>query len=216
MKIITVPKKSLLSICIALLLVSGNRSERSAIPVKPVQQLKINTNNRYSKEITNLKKRIGLLKKQYDKFKPGKPYLIVNTSDNEFSLMDGNRILRKNRCSTGSYILLKAENYREWLFKTPRGKFRVTVKLADPWWFKPDWHYIEEGLPIPSPYDPKRYQPNVLGDYAVGFGHGYLIHGTIYKRFLGMPVTHGCVRLGDDDMKVVFSTLKGGSHVYVY
>ena len=40
-----------------------------------------------------------------------------------------------------------------------------------------------------------------LGDYALALGDGYLIHGTIYKRFLGMPVTHGCVRLNDEDLE---------------
>jgi L,D-transpeptidase ErfK/SrfK len=216
MKIIMIPKKFLLGIVVAVLLVSGNRSERFTKPRLPILLVNKSENSQHLNAIADLNARIARLKSQYDKLKPHKPYLIVNTSDNEFCLMDGNRILIKNRCSTGSYILLQAGNNREWLFKTPRGKYRVTVKLADPWWFKPDWHYIEEGLPIPSPYDPERYEPNVLGDYAVGFGQGYLIHGTIYKRFLGMPVTHGCVRLGDADMEVVFSALKGGSHVYVY
>jgi L,D-transpeptidase YbiS len=210
------PRTFLLSLLIVVLLISGNRSERAVRTDKPQRHAVSRRYNRHHLAMQNLKNKIDGLKRQFDKLKPSKPYLIVNTSDNEFSLMEGKRLILKNRCSTGSYILLKAENYREWLFKTPRGKFRVTVKLADPWWYKPDWHYIEEGLPIPSIYDPKRYEPNVLGDYAVGFGNGYLIHGTIYKRFLGMPVTHGCVRLGDTDMEVVFSTLRGGSHVYVY
>jgi L,D-transpeptidase ErfK/SrfK len=212
---VTIPKITVLFILVIILLTSGNRSGRSVDqPSDP--QRSVEEKKSVSPEVARIQKRINMLKNQFDKLKPKKPYLIVNTSDNEFQLMDGNRLVRKNRCSTGSYILLRAGEFRKWLFKTPRGKFRVTVKLTDPWWFKPDWHYIEEGLPIPSPYDPQRYQPNVLGDYAVGFGHGYLIHGTIYKRFLGMPVTHGCVRLGDEDMEVVFSTLKGGSHVYVY
>lgn len=199
-----------------ILLVSWNRSERSSDMSPPVQIAEVPVPPHHLAEVARLENQIEALKKKYNTFTPNRPYLIVNTSDNEFKLMNGKQLIRKNRCSTGSYILLRAENYREWLFKTPRGRFRVTVKLADPWWYKPDWFYIEEGLPIPSIYDPKRYEPNVLGDYALGFGHGYLIHGTIYKRFLGMPVTHGCVRLGDDDMEIVFSTLTGGSPVLVY
>jgi L,D-transpeptidase YbiS len=43
-----------------------------------------------------------------------------------------------------------------------------------------------------------------------------MIHGTIYKRFLGMNVTHGCVRLGDDDLEAVYKNLQIGSKVYIY
>jgi len=147
---------------------------------------------------------------------PKKPYLIVNSAANKIQLVKAGKKLHEGKCSTGSYILLKARGEREWLFRTPRGLYRVTVKLKDPWWYKPDWAYIEENLPIPSKYSVKRYQSGVLGDYALGFGNGYLVHGTLYKRFLGMPVTHGCVRLDDDDMKLVFNTLNHGSRIYIY
>ena len=102
------------------------------------------------------------------------------------------------------------------VIKTPRGVFRITVKLRDPVWYKPDWAFIEERQPIPLPDSPKRYQYGVLGDYAVAFGQGYLIHGTLYKRLLGMPVTHGCVRLDDNDMQLVFDKIHHGSKVFIF
>jgi len=168
------------------------------------------------KKIDASQQRIEQLKSTYENFQPKRPYIIVNTAANQIRVVKDGQTIHRGICSTGSYILLKASGQREWLFKTPRGKFRVTVKLKDPWWYKPDWAYVEEGLPIPSKESRKRYQPNVLGDYALGFGSGYLIHGTLYTRQLGLPVTHGCVRLADEDMKLVFDTLTHGSHVYVY
>jgi hypothetical protein len=168
------------------------------------------------RDISRYQDKIKALKFSFQKLQPSKPFLIVNTSWNEITLVKNGCISHKGRCSSGSYVLLKAGNQRQWLFKTPRGVFRVTVKLTDPWWYKPDWAYLEEGLPIPSIYSPKRYQPGVLGDYALGFGSGYLVHGTLYKRLLGMPVTHGCVRLDDDDMHLVFNTLTHGSRIYIY
>jgi len=159
---------------------------------------------------------VALLEKKYDQVESKKPYLIVNSSKNEVRLVVDGVTVRRSKCSTGSYILLKASGQREWLFRTPKGKFKVTVKFKNPHWYKPDWAYLEEGKPIPSIYSPKRYVPNVLGDFALGFGDGYLVHGTLYKRFLGLPVTHGCVRLGDDDMQAVFSTLTHGSKIYIY
>ncbi len=167
-------------------------------------------------QIDSLRQRVRSLKAEFNRLTPAKPYLIVNSTANELRLMAGQNVLRKAVCSTGSYILLRAYGDRKWLFKTPRGRFKVNVKLKDPWWFKPDWAYIEEGLPIPSPYSPKRYEPGVLGDFALGFGNGYLIHGTLYKRFLGLPITHGCVRLDDQDMRVVFQTMSHGYRIYIY
>lgn len=162
------------------------------------------------------KENIRFLKNRYKQLESGKPYLVVNTSNNEMRLVKNGITIRKVKCSTGSYVLLKASGQRQWLFRTPKGKFKVSVKLKNPHWYKPDWAYLEEGLPIPSIYSPKRYVPNVLGDYALGFGDGYLVHGTLYKRFLGLPVTHGCVRLDDDDMQIVFNTLTHGSKIYIY
>jgi L,D-transpeptidase YbiS len=162
------------------------------------------------------KRVVQKLEDRYQQLKSKKPYLVVNSSQNKMRLVVDGITVRRSKCSTGSYILLKASGQREWLFKTPKGKFRVTVKFKNPHWYKPDWAYLEEGKTIPSIYSPKRYIPNVLGDYALGFGDGYLVHGTLYKRFLGLPVTHGCVRLGDDDMKTVFNTLTHGSKIYIY
>jgi lipoprotein-anchoring transpeptidase ErfK/SrfK len=56
----------------------------------------------------------------------------------------------------------------------------------------------------------------VLGDYALSLGDGYLIHGTLYKRLLGMPVTHGCIRLNDDDLEKVYRTLDYNSKVIIF
>ncbi|MGD9488042.1 MAG: L,D-transpeptidase [Calditrichaceae bacterium] len=166
--------------------------------------------------IEQLTSRIENLRGRYDAIKPKMPYVIVNTSDNEISLMQGDSLLHKGVCSTGSYVLLKASKNREWLFKTPRGRYNVLVKTENPVWRKPDWAYLEEGLPIPPRYADIRYEAGVLGKYAIGFGYGYLIHGTKFKRLLGMPVTHGCVRLGDEDMKIVFDGVKRRSRIYIY
>ena len=49
--------------------------------------------------------------------------------------------------------------------------------------------------PIPkNPAD--RLEYGSLGEYALYFGNGYMIHGTLYERLLGRPVSHGCIRVG--------------------
>jgi len=136
---------------------------------------------------------------------------------NRFSLYRNKKLVREGFCSSGSYTMLKTSDGRkQWIFKTPKGRYHIQGKTTHPVWRKPDWAFVEEGLPIPSENDYSRYEYGVLGDYALAIGDGYLIHGTIYKRFLGMPVTHGCVRLNDEDLEVIFNTLNVGSKVYIF
>ena len=62
----------------------------------------------------------------------------------------------------------------------------------------------------------ERIEAGTLGDYALGFGDGYFIHGTLYTRLLGRNVTHGCVRVGDEDLKAVFRAVSIGTKIYIY
>jgi lipoprotein-anchoring transpeptidase ErfK/SrfK len=150
-----------------------------------------------------------------DKLTPGNVYLVINTTENHFSLYKNRKIILEGICSTGSLVSLEGEN-KKWVFKTPRGDHKVLGKLTKPVWRKPDWAFVEEGLPIPSANHPSRYEKGTLGDYALAIGNGYLIHGTLYQRFLGLPVTHGCIRMGDKDLKQVYETLQVGSKVFIY
>jgi hypothetical protein len=163
-----------------------------------------------------LEYKVNGLRRSFGQLTPRQPYLIVNSADNEIYLMNGRRLLHKGVCSTGSFTLLKAADQRQWIFQTPRGMYRVQVKVEAPVWRMPDWAFIEEGLPVPAPDSPERYEYGVLGEYALAFGNGYLVHGTLYQRFLGMPVTHGCVRLGDEDLKKVYFALDIGSKIFIY
>lgn len=163
-----------------------------------------------------LEQRTRTLKARLDALAPDGPYLVVSTTENRFRLMNRDRLSREGLCSTGSYTQLRGADDRTWLFTTPRGLFRIQRKTEKPVWTKPDWAFIEEGLPVPPPGSPERIERGVLGDYSLALGDGYLIHGTLYQRLLGMPVTHGCVRLGDDDLAAVYQALRIGSPVFIY
>jgi len=173
-------------------------------------------NNDPSRSLKTAENRIKNLEKAFSRYKNSQPYLVVNTTKNEFILHNRGIIVREGMCSTGSYILLDAGDEKKWKFETPKGLFRVQGKTESPVWKKPDWAFVEEGLPVPPSYSRLRYEYGVLGDYALSIGNGYLIHGTLYKRLLGMPVTHGCIRMDDEDLKAVFNTLRVGSKVYIY
>lgn len=171
----------------------------------------------YARQIRALKYEVSSLARKYSLYTPGQPYLIINTTDNRFSLYNNKKLIREGFCSSGSYTkLTTAEGNRQWIFKTPKGRFQIEGKMTKPLWIRPDWSFVEEGLAVPPADDPSRYEYGVLGDYALSLGDGYLIHGTLYKRYLGMPVTHGCVRLNDEDLEAIYRTLNIGSKVYIF
>jgi len=161
------------------------------------------------------RKEMASLEKKVDKLTHQGPYLIVNTTENKFYLYADNQLVRTGPCSTGKNTQLIAGK-REFRFKTPRGVHKVLRKAENPIWAKPDWAFLEEGLPIPPPGDESRFDRYTLGDYKLEIGDGYMIHGTLYKRMIGMPVTHGCVRMLDDDIEAVFNTLPIGAKVIIY
>jgi L,D-transpeptidase YbiS len=176
-------------------------------------QLELNNLLQVQQNITN---EIALLDKKLNAKRPKSYFLVINSSSNEFILYKGDEIIKKDKCSTGSYILLKNGDNQEWMFKTPKGEFRILGKTTSPVWKKADWAFVEEGLPVPSINHHSRFEYGVLGDYALNLGHGYLIHGTLYQRFLGLPVTHGCIRLNDENLELVYRSLQPGSKVYIY
>jgi len=170
----------------------------------------------YKAQISLLTRDIQRLDRKYNSYTSGQSYIVINTTGNRFSLYRNKKLIREGFCSTGSLMMLKTEKGNSWVFKTPKGKRTIQGKITNPYWKRPDWSFVEEGLPIPPKNDPSRWESGVLGDYAMGIGDGYLIHGTIYKRFLGMPVTHGCVRLNDEDLEAVYNTLNIGSKVFIF
>jgi L,D-transpeptidase ErfK/SrfK len=167
-------------------------------------------------EKQKIEREIAQLDKKLNAKRPASYYLVINSASNEFALYRGDKMIKTDKCSTGSYILLKNGAEQQWMFKTPKGEFRIQGKTTSPVWKKPDWAFVEDGLPVPSANHYTRFEYGVLGDYALSLGDGYLIHGTLYQRFLGLPVTHGCIRLNDENLELVYRSLQVGSKVYIY
>ena len=143
-------------------------------------------------------------------------YIVVDTESNRLQLRQGTTVLHTAKCGTGSRSALEAETGTNWQFETPLGSFTVLGKERNPVWIRPDWSYVEENMPIPAKDDPDRLVREVLGKYALLLGNGYKIHGTKWTSLLGTHFTHGCVSLGDDDLELVYKTVKIGTRVYLY
>jgi lipoprotein-anchoring transpeptidase ErfK/SrfK len=147
---------------------------------------------------------------------PRNLYLVVDTAANRLYVKSDQKVVMEAVVSCGSGDILEDRGgSRKWVFDTPRGEFSVTSKLVNPTWIKPDWAFIEEGEKPPSDYN-ERIDNDSLGNYALGFGAGFFIHGTLYTRLLGRNVTHGCVRVGDQDLRTIFQMVPMGSRIFIY
>jgi L,D-transpeptidase YbiS len=142
-------------------------------------------------------------------------FLVVNTAANRLFLRRGSTVLREAVISTGSNDTL-VSGARKWIFETPRGVRTVVRRKADPVWTKPDWAFLEAGETIPAWDSPLRRQRGVLGAFLLDLGGGVGIHGTDKEHLLGRSVTHGCIRVGRDDIKFLYDSVPTGAKVYIY
>lgn len=156
------------------------------------------------------------LEKKISGQQPKEAFLVIDTARNRVTLRRGDTVLREMVASCGSgNVLEDPESGRRWVFDTPRGQHRIRSKVEKPLWIKPDWAFLEDGEPIPA-NPAQRAEPGAMGDYALGIGQGYFIHGTLYKRMLGRNVSHGCVRLGDEDLAHLYRTVPIGTRVFIF
>ena len=154
--------------------------------------------------------------KRLDALRPRGRYIVIDSHRNRLRVFEDDVMLLDAVCSTGSgTVLVHPSGKKVWTFDTPLGERRVIRKTRNPVWSKPDWAFIEEGFQPPK--DPSlRVDTNSLGDYALYLGDGYIIHGTLFQTLLGKGVTHGCVRLGDEDLEYVYGAIPVGARVYLY
>lgn len=202
----------LLLIAGAYLLVSTNHStEKLQNDLADSLQVK-----RLPEDEKKAKKELQEAKKSLSRLKPSKPYIVIDTHANKVYLRNEDSILLAATASTGSGgEFIDSTTGRKWIFDTPLGIFKVSSKIPHPWWRKPDWAFLEEGEEIPKDQS-ERLDPNMMGDYALGFGDGYFIHGTIYERLLGINVTHGCVRVGSEDLERLYNRTPIGTPIYIF
>jgi lipoprotein-anchoring transpeptidase ErfK/SrfK len=61
----------------------------------------------------------------------------------------------------------------------------------------------------------RRYE-GVLGTHRLNMGDGYAMHGTNQPETVGRAVSHGCVRLRNDDIAKLYAMVPVGTPVYIY
>ncbi|HEY7113690.1 MAG TPA: L,D-transpeptidase [Thermoanaerobaculia bacterium] len=73
-----------------------------------------------------------------------------------------------------------------------------------------------KSLVVPPLGTRQRRLEKTLGKYRLNLGDGYAIHGTQATGQLGRSVSHGCVRVGDEDLEKLYALAKVGDEVIIY
>ena len=152
---------------------------------------------------------------------PGEPYIVIRLADNRLDLVDDAEILWSAPVATGTGFRLEGAG-QSWEFDTPRGLFRVERKEKDPVWIMPDWAFVERGERVPPPDSPRRQRRGMLGSTAIYIGYDLAIHGTTNPELVLNPdpdarrVSHGCIRMTDEDARRLFHEVDVGTLVLIY
>jgi hypothetical protein len=144
----------------------------------------------------------------------GRYAVVIDLDHNELHFRQGEHTLWSAPIGTGTGLRMKDDD-QAWDFSTPDGVFHVKFKERDPVWIAEDWYFVENGLPVPPPNDPKRYFPGGLGAAAVYIDHDLAIHGTDKPELLGQRVSHGCIRLSNKDALRLYHNVQVGTEVVI-
>jgi lipoprotein-anchoring transpeptidase ErfK/SrfK len=79
-----------------------------------------------------------------------------------------------------------------------------------------DEHIVFDGrLFIPPLGTKNRRITGELGEFALDLGAGYMIHGSSDPTSIGTAVTHGCIRVGDEDLMWLYENVPIGTPVVI-
>lgn len=90
-------------------------------------------------------------------------------------------------------------------YPTPIGTYKIIRKDVNPTWYPPKWADVKYPVPYPkSPLGPRRL---LLSDPSYG------IHGTLSRAAIGKAVTHGCIRLYNEQIIELYNIIPVGTIV---
>jgi lipoprotein-anchoring transpeptidase ErfK/SrfK len=62
----------------------------------------------------------------------------------------------------------------------------------------------------------QRKYRGVLGTHRLNMGDGYALHGTDHPESIGRSVSHGCIRLRNEDIETLYQMVSIGTPVFIY
>ena len=167
--------------------------------------------------LDELRESVNTLERTFARQAPAGRYVVIDRGNNRLWVRSAKGVELEAVVSTGSGTVLKESGgkQRTWTFQTPEGRLKVLSMRRNPVWVKPDWAFLEEGEQPPASVS-DRVEKGSLGEWALDLGDGYMIHGTLYERLLGRSLTHGCIRVGRDDLRALARLARPGTPVIIF
>lgn len=110
--------------------------------------------------------------------------LVINIPALEVTLLHEGKIVDQFPLAVGSPV-----------YKTPIGDRFLKQIVWNPWWFPPDSPWARGAKPTPpGPANP-------LGPVKMNLGGDIRMHGTNKEASIGSAVSHGCMRMKNNDAK---------------
>ena len=101
---------------------------------------------------------------------------------------------------SGNNVVRRYPDGREEPFETGEGKEII----------------VKNHLIVPPFGTNQRRYAGVLGMQRLNLGDGYALHGTDVPSSIGQSVSHGCVRLRNEDIETLYRIVPVGTPVYIY
>jgi lipoprotein-anchoring transpeptidase ErfK/SrfK len=136
-------------------------------------------------------------------------YLVLKLGERRLYLVDGDDRLKTPAVVDSFPVAIGRQEYA-----TPVGRFQVNDMIEDPEWVQFDW---EDPSRVIRTFPPGPDNP--MGRRWIGFAsaHGWQVgfHGTPHPELLGRAVSHGCVRMRNEDVVKVYDRVSLGTVVIV-
>jgi lipoprotein-anchoring transpeptidase ErfK/SrfK len=142
----------------------------------------------------------------------------ISVRKQQLVLKSGRKKLANYPVSTSRFGL----GSKEGSFKTPTGKFRIAEKIGDG---MPLGTVFKSRRPIKATKKILREEDLVMtrilwldgleGRNANTHGRYIYIHGTNHEESIGMPASHGCVRMRNADLVELFDRVAVGMPVEI-
>jgi len=148
--------------------------------------------------------------------KTDKIYIVIDVQADMIMVKMGNATLYSFPCATGKGEGYLAATGGIEAFYTPRGKLSIIKKEKDPVWVRPNWYWLERGEEVPEGItNTERSVHGYLGKYKLDLGDQFYIHGHPGGVKPG-KYTHGCIRVNDDDLQILWNITEVGTEVYIF
>jgi lipoprotein-anchoring transpeptidase ErfK/SrfK len=119
--------------------------------------------------------------------------VVISIKDRKLAVVEGDIVTAIFSVAVGASVT-----------PSPIGEFRIVSRVSNPAYYRP-------GVIIPSGKN------NPVGTRWLGLSlKGYGIHGTNVPSSIGRAASHGCIRLRNRDIELLFAMLQVGDRVEIH